>query len=256
MTWLGGWLKELVLIVLLASFIDMILPSRSMERYVKLVLSLLILLTLLSPVVRLLSTSPSELLGRAFDLQRQAETGKGEPTLEEILAKGNKLKQRQEQSSMQWAGQEVAKEIKGQLEQSTGLAIQSVQVTLAQMKQGVSDLEAGTGIQSVVVKLAEQQSGRKEKNMNVPPDSDSKPIMVEPVAEKAVNIRIEPTPVKASDQEKGTLEGANNHAEGSDGGKTADTQAFGLITGLLYEKWGIDSKNVQVLSSQDGTHEW
>lgn len=58
MTWLGGWLKELVLIVLLASFVDMILPSRSMERYVKLVLSLLILLTLLSPVVRLLSSSP------------------------------------------------------------------------------------------------------------------------------------------------------------------------------------------------------
>ncbi|MET3210600.1 UNVERIFIED_CONTAM: stage III sporulation protein AF [Paenibacillus sp. PvR008] len=256
MTWLGGWLKELVLIVLLASFIDMILPSRSMERYVKLVLSLLILLTLLSPVVRLLSTSPSELLGRAFDLQRQAEIGKGEPTLEEILAKGNKLKQQQEQSSMQWAGQEVAKQIKGQLEQNTGLAIQSVQVTLAQMKQGASDLEAGTGIQSVVVKLAEQQAGREEKSTNVPPGADSKPIMVEPVAEKAVNIRVETTPAKASDQDKGTSVGARNRAEGSDGEKTADTQTFGLITGLLHDKWGIDSKNVQVVSSQDDTHEW
>ncbi|MGW8957895.1 stage III sporulation protein AF [Paenibacillus sp. NPDC055715] len=256
MTWLGGWLKELVLIVLLASFVDMILPSRSMERYVKLVLSLLILLTLLSPVVRLLSTSPSELLGSAFDLQRQAETGRGEPTLEEILEKGNKLKRQQEQSSMQWAGQEVAKQIKGQLEQHTGLAIQSVQVTLAQMKQGASDLEAGTGIQSVVVKLAEQQAGREEKTTNVPPGADSKPIMIEPVAEKEVNIRVEPTPAKASDQEKGTAEGANNRAENSNGEKTANTQTFGLITGLLHEKWGIDSKNVQVFSSQNGTHEW
>ncbi|MGM1020663.1 MAG: stage III sporulation protein AF [Bacillota bacterium] len=256
MTWLGGWLKELVLIVLLASFIDMILPSRSMERYVKLVLSLLILLTLLSPVVRLLSTSPSELLGRAFNLQRQAETGKNEPTLEEILAKGSKLKQQQEQSSMQWAGQEVAKEIKGQLEQNTGLAIQSVQVTLAQMKQESSNLEAGTGIQSVVVKLAKQQAGREEKSTNHPPGADSKPIMVEPVAEKAVNIHVEPMPVKTSDQEKGAPERANSSAETFDGEKIADTQTFGLITGLLHERWGIDSKNVQVLSSQDGTHEW
>ncbi|WP_431088120.1 stage III sporulation protein AF [Paenibacillus sp. 8b26] len=256
MTWLGGWLKELVLIVLLASFIDMILPSRSMERYVKLVLSLLILLTLLSPVVRLLSTSPSELLGRAFDLQRQAETGKSEPTLEEILAKGSKLKQQQEQSSMQWAGQEVAKEIKGQLEQNTGLAIQSVQVTLTQMKQESSNLEAGAGIQSVVVKLVEQQAGREEKSTNLPPGADSKPIMVEPVAEKTVNIHVEPIPAKTSDQEKGAPERANSSAETFDGEKIADTQTFGLITGLLHERWGIDSKNVQVLSSQDGTHEW
>jgi stage III sporulation protein AF len=255
-TWLGSWLKELVLIVLLASFVDMILPSRSMERYVKLVLSLLILLTLLSPVVRLLSSSPSEVLGRALDLQRQAETGKREPTLEEILAKGSQLKQQQEQSSMQWAGKEVAKEMKGQLEQYTGLAIQSVQVTLAKIQQKESGLEAGTGVQSVVVKLAEQQPEKEKKNTDVSPGADAKPIMVEPVAEKTVNIRVEPTHTKTSDFNEGTREDDRNPDKTAEDGKPTDTKAFDLITGLLREKWGIDSKNVQVVSSQDGTHEW
>ncbi len=255
MTWLGGWLKELVLIVLLASFVDMILPSRSMERYVKLVLSLLVLLTLLSPIVRLLSSSPSEVLGRALDLQRQAETGNREPTLEEILAKGNKLKQQQEQSSMQWAGKEVAKEMKGQLEQYTGLAIQSVQVTLAQIQQKESGLEAGTGVQSVVVKLAEQKA-EKEKNTNVPPGTDIKPVVVEPVAEKTVNIRVEPTQSKPSNHNEGTREDDRSPDETTENGKYADQKAFGLITGILREKWGIDSTHVQVINSQDGTHEW
>nr|WP_217484761.1 stage III sporulation protein AF [Paenibacillus polymyxa] len=249
---MGGWLKELVLIVLLASFVDMILPSRSMERYVKLVLSLLVLLTLLSPIVRLLSSSPSEVLGRALDLQRQAETGNREPTLEEILAKGNKLKQQQEQSSMQWAGKEVAKEMKGQLEQYTGLAIQSVQVTLAQIQQKESGLEAGTGVQSVVVKLAEQKA-EKEKNTK---GTDIKPVVVEPVAEKTVNIRVEPTQSKPSNHNEGTREDDRSPDETTENGKYADQKAFGLITGILREKWGIDSTHVQVINSQDGTHEW
>lgn len=55
MGWLSNWLQELIMIVLLATFVDMLLPNRSMERYVKLVLSLLILLTLLSPITKVCS---------------------------------------------------------------------------------------------------------------------------------------------------------------------------------------------------------
>lgn len=54
MSWLGDWLREIILVVLLASFVELLLPSKSMERYARLVLSLLILLTMLSPIVSLL----------------------------------------------------------------------------------------------------------------------------------------------------------------------------------------------------------
>ncbi len=60
MGWLSNWLQELIMIVLLATFVDMLLPNRSMERYVKLVLSLLILLTLLSPITKLCGSDPIE----------------------------------------------------------------------------------------------------------------------------------------------------------------------------------------------------
>lgn len=237
MAWLGGWLKELVLIVLLATFVDMILPSRSMERYVKLVLSLLILLTLLSPVVHLLSSNPADLLKHAFQAQQQADTGKGEMTLEQILARGSKLRQQQEKKSVEWAGQEVAREMKAQIEEATGLGVQSVQVTLAEVQQARSDLKAGTEIGAVTVKLA---NGSVQTDDT---DSDRKrapitPITIEPVPEEAVQVEVQTSPGKSSS--------LPNEPEA----KPAATFSTNKITGLLHDKWGIDASKVKVIDSE------
>jgi stage III sporulation protein AF len=51
--WMSGWLKEIVLIVLLAAFVDLLLPNNAFQRYVRTVLGLFILLTLLSPLLSL-----------------------------------------------------------------------------------------------------------------------------------------------------------------------------------------------------------
>lgn len=66
MDWLAEWLREIIFIVLIAVFIDLLLPNRAMERYVKFVVSLLILLTLLSPVMRFFSADAKDQLEAAF----------------------------------------------------------------------------------------------------------------------------------------------------------------------------------------------
>ncbi|MCS1350776.1 stage III sporulation protein AF [Mechercharimyces sp. CAU 1602] len=53
--WISDWLKPIILLVLMASFIDLILPNQSLDRYVKLVMGLLIILAILSPIFRFLS---------------------------------------------------------------------------------------------------------------------------------------------------------------------------------------------------------
>ncbi|WP_267907848.1 stage III sporulation protein AF [Paenibacillus sp. JZ16] len=58
MDWLGGWLKSVIMVVLFAAFVDLILPGKALERYARLVLSLLILLTLLSPIIALITDPP------------------------------------------------------------------------------------------------------------------------------------------------------------------------------------------------------
>lgn len=53
MIWLNGWIKELILIILLASFTDLLLPNHALQRYVRTVIGLFLLLVLLSPVYEL-----------------------------------------------------------------------------------------------------------------------------------------------------------------------------------------------------------
>ncbi|MBX6352921.1 MAG: stage III sporulation protein AF [Thermoflavifilum sp.] len=53
MTALGHWLKELVVLVLLAGLTDLVLPSASLQRYVRTVLGLAIIAMILQPILPL-----------------------------------------------------------------------------------------------------------------------------------------------------------------------------------------------------------
>lgn len=53
MTAVGLWVKQLVLMVLLAVFADMLLPTKSMQRYVRLVLGLAVIAVMVKPVLPL-----------------------------------------------------------------------------------------------------------------------------------------------------------------------------------------------------------
>jgi stage III sporulation protein AF len=55
MTALGIWLKQLIMMVLLAVFAELLLPTKSMQKYVRAVLGLGIIAVILTPVVPLLS---------------------------------------------------------------------------------------------------------------------------------------------------------------------------------------------------------
>lgn len=57
--WLANWLKEIILIVLLASFVDMLLPNSNMQKYARFILGLLIILTIISPIFELFTDNYS-----------------------------------------------------------------------------------------------------------------------------------------------------------------------------------------------------
>lgn len=53
---MSQWFKTIILVMILASLVEMLMPSRSMERYVRLVLSLTVLMAVLTPVFHLLNS--------------------------------------------------------------------------------------------------------------------------------------------------------------------------------------------------------
>lgn len=259
MTWLGGWLRELILVVLMAAFVEMLLPSKSMERYARLVLSLLVLLTMLSPIVSLLKGDAAKELNVAMVQQEQdggllSGAGQGADSLEKILADGRMLAAGAREQSLQLAAEEVAGQMREQIAGTTGM--QGAKVTV---KLGMGKSSAGLGgdevpvISSVTVSLPAAseaaQTGGAEADADI--TAGTEPIVIEPVAPVQVDIG-----GKNADAGNSATEAAASQAELSSAGSTAggaantDTEA---IIKLLESNWNLEREVIQVVGSQTDT---
>jgi stage III sporulation protein AF len=136
MDWLGGWLRSIVTVILLATFVDLILPSSTMQRYVKTVMSLIILLTLLSPVLQLFERkfNVDQLLTAAINRQEQSSmlaSGSIQSpmkSLEAIVQDADKLKAAGQKQSQQLLQAQIAALMKEDLQKQTDLHVADVQV--------------------------------------------------------------------------------------------------------------------------------
>lgn len=255
------------MIVLLATFVDMLLPNRSMERYVKLVLSLLILLTLLSPITKLLKSDPVGELKRAMSAMDAPSNGNA--TLEQILAQGKRLQSNEQEQSLQWTAKELANVMKGQIEETTGAKVRSVEVQLT-MSKYETEMEAASSvelpvIQRVLVEMAgegvegEVKAGQQEVAANTQPifgtdtevEKDKSHQIQQPIQIGQIEV-----PDVQIDVSRGQRDGNETSSEPVIRDQADETKQQGetstrsehavqIIT-LLTEKWDVDANNVQV----------
>ncbi|MWV45042.1 stage III sporulation protein AF [Paenibacillus sp. HJL G12] len=249
MTWLSGWLKEVIMVVLLATFVDLILPSRSMERYVKLVLSLLILLTLLSPLMKILTEAADVKLAGAFNkFNQQTSSASGKGGLQQIMDQAKQLKNQQQQQSMEWAAQEIAAQMKDQIRKQNGSNAAEVKVVLGMQEGNGID---GTAAQNPYIKgvtvVLRQEDAAASQNTEDGTDS-SQDIHVEPVSPVQVQVNIDPTRNDAEDNRDSTSAKAPGTKE-QDSGKSEEAEA---IKKMLGNTWGIEPEMVIV---QNGSND-
>ena len=243
MSWLGDWLREIILVVLLASFVELLLPSKSMERYARLVLSLLILLTMLSPIVSLLKGDAIAELSIAMGRQEKegglfTGGGSGDPSLEKILADGQKLAQGRQDQILKVAAEEVAEQMREQIISETGKRGVNVTVTLGMGKSGGSGNEDIPVISAVKVSMspatANSIGASGTSNAAAAP-----PIAIAPVEPVEVKIGANPENGSASADEPKAVNG--NVTE--DNTSSNETES---IVKLLEQKWDLDPKVIQV----------
>lgn len=260
MTWLGDWLRELILVVLLAAFVEMLLPSKSMERYARLVLSLLVLLTLLSPIVSMLKGDATGALSLAMNQQEQqggvlTGAGKGAGSLEKILADGRMLAAGAQEQSLKLAAEEVAGQMRDQIAGSTGLQGTKVTVELGMgSASGSPGDEAVPVITSVTVALpaavpaagAGSSGGSPAAGTTAGPASE--PIVITPVEPVQVSL--------GADQEEDT--GAATSSSETPGrsrsaaGEGPDQEDVESVIKLLEQNWNLSREVIQVQSSGAG----
>ncbi|WP_313641865.1 stage III sporulation protein AF [Paenibacillus sp. FSL K6-0276] len=243
MSWLGDWLREIILVVLLASFIELLLPSKSMERYARLVLSLLILLTMLSPIVSLLKGDAISELSIAMGRQEKegglfTGGGKGDTTLEKILADGQKLAQGRQDQSLKLAAEEVAEQMREQIISETGKRGVNVTVTLGMGKSG------GTGNEDIpVISAVKVSMSTATANTTGAPGTSSAaaapPIAITPVEPVEVKIGANPENGSVSVDE---LKAVN----GSVAEDNTSSSEMESIVKLLEQKWDLDPNVIHV----------
>ncbi|WP_342561983.1 stage III sporulation protein AF [Paenibacillus sp. FSL R7-0345] len=257
MSWLGDWLRELILVVLMAAFVEMLLPGKSMERYARLVLSLLVLLTMLSPIVSLLKGDAAKELSVALGQQEQqgglfSGAGQGAGELEQILADGRLLAAGAKEQSLQLAAEEVAGQMREQVTGSTGLQGVKVTVKLGLSEASGSGGEAVPVITAVNVSLpasaAAGQAGSTGAGTGTSDGSStgSEPIRIEPVEPVQVQIG-EGTGGAVQEVTAGSADGASGAGAG---GQEAEADE---IIKLLEANWNLEHGIIRVSGSPAGS---
>lgn len=178
MTLLSQWLKEIIFIILFAVFIELLLPNRSMERYVKFVISLLILLTLLSPIMKLFTDQTEKKIEVALTGGFDEEDGNVQAETKKILAEGDQLQKKREQEVMAWTGEEIARQMKEQLKNVTGQPISRVAVGLTNLgnkkETTITSIEVvmGGSLQVQSEPIVEPEQSKQSSQPNQPNQSE------------------------------------------------------------------------------------
>ncbi|HEX7056269.1 MAG TPA: stage III sporulation protein AF [Bacilli bacterium] len=224
--WLGEWLRDVVLVILLAAFVDLLLPNSSMQRYVKVVISLFILLTVLTPVVHaLFRVDLQKLTVAAFSAQPgMLDSGADFQPLESILAKGEALRKQEEAKAWQMVEQELSARIAKQIEAAFPVEVTAAEATVAEE----NNEPAITGLRiSLIPRTGQTQAQDAETEKS----KQSTMRKVEPV-------RIQ---IKLDDQARAVAAAAQDGEE--------NRKLGGLRSQLLEfiaNEWGIDKAKIDL----------
>lgn len=115
--YLSDWFKKLIFLVILAGLVDMVLPNSNIQKYARMVLGLLIILTLLSPVLSLLNINDlSNVIWQNAYLMQQNQVHKvGLAEVEQMASNLERVNQ-----------QAILSRLKANLEQEIALSIRNI----------------------------------------------------------------------------------------------------------------------------------
>lgn len=145
--WLSAWLKQIILVVLLASFVDLLLPNNAFQRYVKTVLGLFILLTLLSPLLSLFQHKwdPQKLLASVDELGSSAAKIGGYEgqlrSLQSIVADARRIQEDDRQRTVRELERQLAGELQRSLAAERQAAVAKVDVTMSYDNNGTPSIK-------------------------------------------------------------------------------------------------------------------
>lgn len=130
---LGQWIKQIILLILIATFLDLLLPNSGMRRYVKLVVGLLLILVILSPVLELFQFDYERLLTVQEEWDKRGES----IFSSKVSANRERLESWQQSAILAEVAKSWEMEIKKELEDRFNLTVVDLQLQLISQEEKV-----------------------------------------------------------------------------------------------------------------------
>lgn len=153
-------IKTIVVIVLLAVFIEMILPKGDMRRYVKMVMGLLVILAVVQTAAGALNLSLMKEVP-----QLKVGQGDGAPPLDDIIATGKKISELNQGEAVEQYKQGIASQVLSMARLNPGVNAKEVLVSLGGELNDINEITITFGPKSEKTK----EPARSDKNINVAP---------------------------------------------------------------------------------------
>ncbi|MBP2649328.1 MAG: stage sporulation protein [Firmicutes bacterium] len=129
MAWLTMWIKTLIMVVLFAAFLELLLPTSSMQRFVRLIMGLIIMLAILNPVIELFH-------GDGFRQPLEAVAAWKPEALEVSASDNSAIVHERDRLAQELYCKELSQQIAAVVLPLEGVADAKVVVKLAQTKEG------------------------------------------------------------------------------------------------------------------------
>jgi stage III sporulation protein AF len=218
--WLSSWLRDIIAVILLAAIVDLLLPNKAMQRYARLVVGLILLLTILSPLIRLFAGNFNDRVEDSLNAwERAGASGTVQmPTLQQISKEAQRMSSERQRQAAALAERELAVAMEQEIDSRLGS-----NGTVAMVKLS----EDGKSIASVLVTIF--------------PPSEDQAVEEEADAIQPVDITVSVT------VDEVTVAGSSNGSDEKVEEPTDVTpEQQTVIEQALRQGWGITPKQVQI----------
>jgi stage III sporulation protein AF len=143
------WVTNIIIFILFAIIIDLLLPSTNLQKYVKMVIGLILLFIMLSPLLRFFSIDVDRLLAAV-----EAEgNGQQEMMKNEIEKKKKEIQASQRAYILEQMAVQMKKQVAEELMKQYGLTVQNITFKTSETE----NLQIPNDIEAIEVTLSKQQ---------------------------------------------------------------------------------------------------
>ncbi|RIW33644.1 stage III sporulation protein AF [Bacillus salacetis] len=124
MSFLTEWVTNIIVFILLASVIDMLLPSSNMQKYTKIVTGLLLITIILTPILKLFATDFEEALAE-IDFEGTVQTASVENSVE---MKKKEIQASQRAYILEQMAVQMKDDVEKEMIEQYGLTVQHIEL--------------------------------------------------------------------------------------------------------------------------------